>query len=119
MRARSRHHGAKKTWCCGQRASVASVRTCQRLAVVGRASHTATVWFARGGPSLLPLAAQWRGEGNELTPGWRTFLRPTLTPAHGLEACAAAPSDAACCSRAVVCAQSAARTRTSFISATQ
>lgn len=74
MRARSRHHGAKKTWCCGQRASVASVRTCQRLAVVGRASHTATVSFARGGPSLLPLAAQWRGEGNELTPARADLL---------------------------------------------
>ena len=63
MRARSRHHGAKKSWCCGQRASVASVRTGQRLAVVGRASHTATLSFARGGLSLLALAARWRGEG--------------------------------------------------------
>ena len=44
-------------------------------------------------------------------------LMPTLTPAHGLEACAAVLSEAACCSRAVVCAQSAARTRKSFISA--
>ena len=44
-------------------------------------------------------------------------LMPTLTPANGLEACAVALSDAACCSRAVVCAQSAARTRKSFMSA--
>ena len=61
MRARSRHHGAKKTWFCGQRASVACVRTCQRLAVVGRASHTATLSFARGGLGLCLGASVWGG----------------------------------------------------------
>ena len=46
---------------------MASVRTGQRLAVVGRASHTATLSFARGGLSLLAFGGGGGGRENELT----------------------------------------------------
>ena len=67
--------------------------------------------------SLFTSAWNWNCSPSFLAGAASSDLMPTLTPAHGLEACAAAPSDAACCSRAVVCAMSAARARKSFISA--
>ena len=60
---------------------MASVRTGQRLAVVGRASHTATLSFARGGLSLLALAARCGGRENELTAVHQWTLRTLVRQA--------------------------------------